>query len=74
MGKWYFTCGQIHRHELADGKIWDKNSVIVVEAETEQYATDFVFDVFGRLWSGIYDDFENIEKYYKNGIVHTYKV
>jgi len=73
MAKWYFTCGQIHRHKI-ESKVWDKDSVIVVEAETEQIAVDFVFSLFGTAWGGVYGDFENISRYYKNGIAETFIV
>ena len=74
MGKWYFACGQVHRHEIGGGKVWDKDSVIVVEAANEQDAVAFVFNEFGRKWSGVYADFDNIEKYYKKGVVATFAV
>lgn len=76
MFKWYFTCGQIHRHICPNGKIWDKDSVVCVESKTDDMdaAVDFIYNKFGRQWGSVYSDFSKIEKFFKTGIVQTFKL
>lgn len=48
--KFYFTFGQDHAHSV-DGKTFDKDSVVAIEAETEDKARDIMFNTFGAKWS-----------------------
>lgn len=76
--KFYFTCGQKHRHELDNGQIWDKDSVVEVEVESvdildaSQRAYDFITKAFGFYWSSYYHEIGYTPEYYKDGIVATY--
>jgi hypothetical protein len=54
MSAFYFSCGQIHRHKLPSGRIWDKNSLLKVEAETLERAEDIAVHNFGAAWSMCY--------------------
>lgn len=73
MKKFYFTCGQIHIHKLENGKVWDKHSMIEVQAETENKAVAFVFEKFGQKWAAVYDEPQGLE-FAANGIVASYMV
>ena len=67
MSTYFFTCGQSHTHKV-NGKTWDKDSVLQVNAKNEDLAREKVFSLFGAKWSMCYgyDDFPM--EYYPNGI------
>lgn len=77
--KFYFTCGQKHRHELDNGHVWDKDSVVKVEIDSRdmldasQRAYNFIIKTFGAQWAEFYhaDNF-NLEIFAKDGIAATY--
>lgn len=68
MEKFFFTCGQSHVHQLSGGKVWDKDSVLQVNAENETAARDRVVRLFGLKWSMSYTEEEISMEYYQNGI------
>lgn len=47
----FFTLGQIHLHTLPNGKVWDKDGVIRVFADTPEQARAFIVYHFGLRWS-----------------------
>ena len=70
----YATCGQKHRHILENGKTWDKNGLIQIEAKNRDEAQDFLYEEFGQAWSDFYStDLEVIEVHFPNGVVAEYK-
>ena len=69
MEKFYFTCGQKHRHIIHARKVWDKDSVISVKAKDEDAARDFVFGRFGDQWSMCYDESTMDMSYFPSGVV-----
>lgn len=54
MSVFYFSCGQIHRHKLPSGRIWDKNSLLKVEAKNDDDAMEIVSALFGAEWGMCY--------------------
>lgn len=73
MKNFYFTCGQSHAHRINANTIWDKDSVLKVEAPDEDTAREKVFMVFGPKWSMCYTDETISMEYYPKGICHTIK-
>ena len=69
MRKFYFTCGQAHRHVIDANRVWDKDSVISVTATTEDAAREFVFARFGNKWAFIYTEADLDMCYYSRGLV-----
>jgi len=67
MSTYFFTCGQSHQHRV-NGKIWDKDSVLQVNAKTEGLARIKVFSIFGDKWSMVYGPDDISMEYYKNGV------
>lgn len=47
MKKFIITFGQIHAHRV-NGKTFDKDSVAVVKAESQNEAHEFAMDVFNK--------------------------
>lgn len=74
MSSFYFSCGQQHRHVIDATHVWDKNSLLQVQAEDEDTARDFVFKKFGDKWCFSYheEDFLNIIEYFPGGIAYIY--
>lgn len=64
----YFSCGFIHRRELESGAIWDKDSLIQVNAPDGNTAYHFVLEKFGSKWGNIYETKPSME-FVKNGVV-----
>ena len=70
----YATCGQKHKHFLENGKCWDKNGLIKIEAKDRNAAQDFLYEEFGQQWDDFYGtQLENIEEFFPDGIVGEYK-
>lgn len=53
--KTYITFGQIHRHEVK-GKVFDKDTVGVIEAEDEGKAREIAFQHFGPEFMTTYSE------------------
>jgi hypothetical protein len=68
MQEFFFTCGQSHVHQIGGGKVWDKDSVLQVNAENEDLARKKVFDMFGPKWSMSYTKETISMEYYPKGI------
>jgi len=68
MSTYFFTCGQSHRHEIGGGKVWDKNSVLQVNAKNEDTAKAKVFALFGAKWSMCYGPDDISMEYYPGGV------
>lgn len=69
MKKFYFTCGQSHRHIIDAKRVWDKDSVISVSASNEDAAREFVFTKFGDKWSFVYTEDEINMNYFPRGVI-----
>jgi hypothetical protein len=67
MGTYFFTCGQSHSHRVS-GKIWNKDSVLQVNAKNQDLAREKVFSLFGAEWSMCYGYDDISMEYYPNGI------
>jgi hypothetical protein len=66
MSAFYFSCGQNHRHKLPSGRIWDKNSLLKVEAKNFVEARNIVTYWFTERWSNCYDELpEDWKDYFK---------
>ena len=75
MAKFYFSCGQTHSHDLGGGEVWDKDSLICVEAEIEDDALAFAFNRFGIRWSSCYSEKALGDTgAWKKGVVKTYEI
>lgn len=69
MIKNYFTFGQNHIHRV-NGKTFDADCVVEIEAETPEEARDKMFCYFGRKWAFQYDDLEKVGlHYYSRGVI-----
>jgi len=68
MEQFFFTCGQSHVHHVGGGKVWDKDSVLRVDAKNEDDARDKVFALFGAKWSMCYTKETISMEYYPKGI------
>ena len=68
MQEFFFTCGQSHVHQLGSDKVWDKDSVLQVNAENEDLAREKVFEMFGPKWSMSYTKQTISMEYYPKGI------
>ena len=66
MNKFYFTFGQAHAHSVG-GFTYDKDVVVVIEAETSNDARQKMFAAFGRKWSMEYDQLPDM-KFFPRGI------
>lgn len=67
MKKYYFTFGQAHIH-YHKGKRYDKDCVVLIEAEDSNEARDKMFKTFGPKWSMQYNN-EPDMSHYPKGIV-----
>lgn len=69
----FITFGQTHTHSVS-GQTIDKDTVVVIQAETEQKAVDICEETFGRVYCGFYyEDSWNEEEnlpYYPKGYVY----
>lgn len=73
MESYFFTCGQIHCHVVSPGVIWDKDSVLQINAESEDAARAKVFSMFGDQWAACYTSEDISIEYYKNGICDIFE-
>ena len=62
MKKYYFTFGQTHVHSI-NGKTFDKDCVVEIEADGSDKARTKMFEVFGPKWAMQYDELPNMEFY-----------
>ena len=67
MQEFFFTCGQSHTHSV-NGRTWDKDSVLQVNAENEDLAREKVFEMFGPKWPMSYTKQTISMEYYPKGI------
>ena len=65
----YFTCGQLNRHTLPNGNVWDKDSAIKVTASSMEEAQDWVMSQFGAQWGHCYLTYLQIKAHTPKGIV-----
>lgn len=63
----FFTLGQIHSHILPNGKVWDKDGVIRVFADSKEQARAFIIKHFGLQWSN--QEARIDMTYYPKGII-----
>ena len=68
MEQFFFTCGQSHVHQIGGGKVWDKDSVLQVNAANETAARAKVVGLFGLEWSMSYTEEDISMEYYPKGI------
>lgn len=67
----YITFGQVHRHTV-NGKIFDKDCIAVVQAESWKEGRELAFKYFGDQFFTDYhdDDFDmNNLKYFPRGFI-----
>jgi len=53
--KIYITLGQDHIHKVG-GMVYDKDCVVVIEAEDEESGRQIAFDNFGKKWFTSYTE------------------
>ncbi len=73
MKTFYISFGQAHTHRI-DGKTYDCDSLMKVEAENEIAARLQTMDILGNnKWSSIYPaaDLEEALKYYPRGVLNA---
>ena len=68
MEKFYGSFGQNHAHAY-NGRTYDKDCIIEIEANSKGEAHDKMFEVFGTKWSMLYDQVPNME-YFPRGIMN----
>lgn len=61
----FFSLTHSQRHVIR-GKVWDKNSLLEVLAETEQQAIDKVFEMVGYQWGNVYHKVE--KEFFPGGV------
>jgi hypothetical protein len=69
--KFFFTFGQDHTHRY-DSVTLDCDSVVQINAETEEHARIRMVDAFGMKWGFSYSEErmeESLKKYYPRGVV-----
>ena len=64
--KFYFTFGQAHAHSV-NGRTFDKDCVVEIEAKNSSEARAKMFDTFGAKWSMQYNDLPNMD-FYPRGV------
>ena len=70
MRTFYFSCGQNHRHYIGHGKVWDRNSLLAIEAETIEQAEEKITERFGNKWSMSYGELQkDYLEHWPNGII-----
>lgn len=70
MAKFYFTFGQIHRHEI-NGKIFDKDCVAEIEAENHEEARGIAHEAFDGRFCFSYARLSDVKvtEYYPRGVI-----
>jgi len=68
MAKYYFTFGQGHAHRV-NGKTFDCDSVVEIEAESLNDARDKMVAAFGDKWSHCYGEYQPTMNYFPRGII-----
>ena len=64
--KFYISFGQSHVHRI-DGKIFDRDCLCEVEAQSEDAARDIAFKAFGAKWGTIYEALEGHIEHFPRG-------
>lgn len=67
--KYYFSCGQIHRHELCGGLVWDKDNLLEVVAEDADSAQNLVIKYFGFKWANRYSNTDGRIVFFPGGVI-----
>ena len=67
INKYYFTFGQIHVRSV-NGKTFDKDCVVEIEAKSENQARDIMFDTFDTKWFTSHDEIPDMS-YFPRGIM-----
>lgn len=70
--KAFVTFGQNHRHTVAE-QVFDKDTVAVIHAETEEEAREIAFKTFSDKWAFLYfqEDWEDdMAEYYPKGYLY----
>ena len=67
MSKYYFTFGQVHAHSV-NGKTFDKDCVVEIEAEHSEDARATMFEHFGAKWHRRFDSPPDMS-YYPRGVI-----
>lgn len=70
--KFYISFGQVHAHSI-EGRTYDKDSLMCVEAGSEIIARIGVNQLTGGKWCGIYteNDLPDTLHYFPRGIINT---
>ena len=66
--KTYVTFGQVHTHSI-NGKTLDKDSVAVIERDTEQEGRSAAFEYFGKKFFTTYADTPPKMEYFPRGFI-----
>jgi hypothetical protein len=66
MKNFYFTFGQIHAHSV-NGKTFDKDCVVKINAKNSNNARTKMFDTFGKKWSMEYHKLPDMN-FYPRGV------
>lgn len=70
MAKFYITLGQSHQH-IIDNRIWEKNSVLEIEAESVSQAEQYAFNNLGNKWAMCTDESQHKPEFYPKGIIKS---
>ena len=70
MNKYYITFGQIHVHSIG-GKTLDKDSLAMIEAETNGEAHEIAMDIFNGKFHNCYNEnkLAEIIEYFPRGVI-----
>ena len=71
--KTYVTFGFIHHHEI-DGKVFDKDSVAVIETKTEAEGRKRAFELFGQKFASWYTEAptDKFLSYFPRGLIDVH--
>ena len=68
MAKYYVTLGQ-NQHHMIDNRIWDKESVLQINAEDASVAENYTNKNLGKDWTMMTNEEEHRPECYPKGII-----
>ena len=63
----YFSFGQNHIHKI-DGKIFDKDCIVLINVKTAARAREIMFETFGDKWSMHYTKLPDMS-FFPRGVI-----
>ena len=66
MNSYWLTFGQVHTHSH-NGRTFDKDCVVLIQADSMAEARQIAFTTFGVKWAGLYDNLPEMG-YYPRGV------